>query len=315
MTDFTELVDLASERLGGAAIAANDEFFAPKENLVKVSKPVFHEGEYTDRGKWMDGWETRRRREPGHDWCVVRLGLPGVISGVDVDTAFFRGNFPESCSIEAAEAEDGPWTGILPRSPLSGDAKNLFSIEGDRRSTHVKLHIYPDGGVARLRVYGRVTPDAERLSREKEVDLAALENGALVAAASDMFFGARHNLILPGPPRGMHDGWETRRRRGPGHDWAIVQLGVPGTIRSIEVDTTWFKGNAPGSCSVEVLDAGDPMSGAAEWREILAETPLRPDAVHRFDGEVRSGPPATHARLNIFPDGGVARLRLLGSVA
>jgi len=315
LTDFTELVDLASERLGGAATAANDEFFAPKENLVKVSKPVFLEGEYTDRGKWMDGWETRRRREPGHDWCVVRLGLPGAIRGVNVDTAFFRGNFPESCSIDAAESGDGPWIEILPTSPLRGDAENLFPIEGDRRSTHVKLHIYPDGGVARLRVYGRVVPDAERLSRDKEVDLAALENGALVVASSDMFFGARHNLILPGPPRGMHDGWETRRRRGPGHDWAIVQLAAPGTIRSIEVDTTWFKGNAPGRCSVEVLQAGDPTSAAAEWGEILPETPLRPDAVHRFEEEVRAASPATHARLNIFPDGGVARLRLFGFLA
>ena len=308
-------MDLASERLGGAAVAANDEFFAPKENLVKVSKPVFLEDEYTDRGKWMDGWETRRRREPGHDWCVVRLGLPGTIRGVDVNTAFFRGNFPESCSIEAAEAEDGPWTEILPMSPLTGDAENLFPVGTDGRFTHVKLHIYPDGGVARLRVYGRVVPDPERLSRGKEIDLAALENGALVAASSDMFFGARHNLILPGPPRGMHDGWETRRRRGPGHDWAIVQLGVPGTIHRIEVDTTWFKGNAPGACSVEVLEAGDPSSAAADWREVLPETPLRPDALHRFDEEVRAGAPATHARLNIFPDGGVARLRLFGLVA
>jgi allantoicase len=315
VTDFTDLVDLASERLGGAAIAANDDFFAPKENLVKVSRPVFREDEYTDHGKWMDGWETRRRREPGHDWCVVRLGLPGVIRGVNVETAFFRGNFPESCSLEAAEAEEGPWREILPKSPLIGDAENLFPIESPGRFTHVKLHIYPDGGVARLRVYGRVVPDPGRLSRENEIDLAALENGALVAASSDMFFGARHNLILPGPPRGMHDGWETRRRRGPGHDWAIVQLGVPGTVRSIEVDTTWFKGNAPGSCSIEVLQAGDPLSDAAEWREILLETPLRPDAVHRFDGEVRPAPPATHARLNIFPDGGVARLRLFGSIA
>jgi allantoicase len=276
---------------------------------------VFLEDEYTDRGKWMDGWETRRRREPGHDWCVVRLGLPGTIRGVEVNTSFFRGNFPESCSVDAAEAEDGPWTEILPKSPLTGDAENLFPVETDGRFTHVKLHIYPDGGVARLRVYGRVVPDPERLSRGKEIDLAALENGALVAASSDMFFGARHNLILPGPPHGMHDGWETRRRRGPGHDWAIVQLGVPGTICRIEVDTTWFKGNAPGSCSLDVLEAGDPSSAEADWREVLPETPLRPDALHRFEEKVRPGPPATHARLNIFPDGGVARLRLFGSVA
>lgn len=315
MTDFRELVDLASERLGGAAVAANDEFFAPKENLVKVEKPVFREHEYTDRGKWMDGWETRRRREPGHDWCVVRLGLPGVIRGVCVDTAFFRGNFPESCSIEGAGSEDGPWVEILPRTALRGDAENLFPIESQARFTHVKLHIHPDGGVARLRVYGVVVPDPERLSRDGEVDLAALENGALVVASSDMFFGPRHNLILPGPPRGMHDGWETRRRRGPGHDWAVVRLAVPGEVRRVEVDTTWFKGNAPGTCSLEVLAGGDPLSAGSEWREILPQTALRPDAVHRFEAEVLPAAATTHARLNIYPDGGVARLRLYGTIA
>ena len=315
MGEFTDLVDLASERLGGVAIEANDEFFAPKESLVRLSRPVYLEHEYTDRGKWMDGWETRRRREPGQDWCIVRLGLPGVIRGVDVDTTYFRGNFPESSSLEAAESEQGPWVEILPRTALQGDSHNLFPVDSERRFTHVKLHIYPDGGVARLRVYGIVVPDPGRLPRGSEADLAAVENGALVLSASDMFFGARHNLILPGAPLGMHDGWETRRRRGPGHDWAIVQLGAPGVVRRIEVDTRFFKGNAPGSCSLEVLGGGDPVSSAAEWLEVLPSVPLRPDAVHRFEEEVRPGPPTTHARFNIFPDGGVARLRLFGTVA
>ena len=314
MTNFTELVDLASERLGGTAVAANDEFFAPKENLVKTGRPVFLEHEYTDRGKWMDGWETRRRREPGHDWCVVRLGLPGIIHGVCVDTAFFKGNFPESCSIEAGESPDGPWMEILSKSLLRGDSENLFEIASDRRFTHVKLHIYPDGGVARLRVYGMVAPDEAKLSRQKEVDLAGLENGGLVVAASDMFFGARHNLILPGPPRGMYDGWETRRRRGPGHDWAILRLGMRGRVRRVEVDTSWFKGNAPGSCSLELLEEGDPLSSEARWREILPATPLSPDSVHAFEAELQPSPAATHARFHIYPDGGVARLRLFGEV-
>ena len=314
MNDFTDLVDLASERIGGAAVAANDEFFAPKENLVKAAKPMWLEHEYTDRGKWMDGWETRRRREPGHDWCVVRLGLPGVIRGVTVDTAYFKGNFPEACSLEAAEGADGPWTEILPKSPLRGDAENPFPIGAEGRFTHVKLHIHPDGGVARLRIYGLVAPDPARLSPGTEVDLAALENGGLVVGASDMFFGARHNLILPGPPLGMHDGWETRRRRGPGHDWAVVRLGAPGSIRRIEVDTTYFKGNAPGSCSVEVT-GGDPEAPETHWREILPQTALRANALHGFEARTLEGPPSTHARLNIFPDGGVARLRLFGTVA
>jgi allantoicase len=315
MTDFTELVDLASERLGGAAVSANDEFFAPKENLVKTARPVFQEHEYTDRGKWMDGWETRRRREPGHDWCVVRLGLPGVIRGICVDTAFFRGNFPEACSLEAGDGPDGPWVEVLPKSALKGDAENLFPVENRRRFSHVKFHIYPDGGVARLRVYGLVAPEKASVPHAAEIDLAGLENGGLVVAASDMFFGARHNLILPGPPLGMHDGWETRRRRGPGHDWALVRLGHRGAIRRIEVDTSYFKGNAPGSCSLEILEKGDPLSPQGKWREILSPVPLRPDSVHRFEAEILPSPAATHARFHIYPDGGVARLRLFGEVA
>lgn len=318
MTDFTDLVDLAAERLGGAVLAANDEFFAPKENLLKAGEAVWIEGKYTDVGKWMDGWETRRRREPGYDWCLVRLGLPGVVRGVVVDTSHFRGNYPESCSLEVCAVAGHPtpeelmgadWTEILPRSPLEGHSKNRFSIERDAgRVTHLRLNIFPDGGVARLRVHGEVVPDWTRLLRRKgEVDLAGVENGGAVLSCSDMFFGNRHNLILPGPSLGMHDGWETKRRRGPGHDWAVVRLGMRGAIHRAEVDTSHFKGNAPGSCSIEACD--EP----GEWREILPLTPLRPHTRHQFD-ELAAAGPFTHARLNIFPDGGVARLRLFGTV-
>src|SRR5690348_836619 len=160
MSEFTHLVDLASARLGGQALATNDDFFAEKENLIKPEPPVFIPGKYTDRGKWMDGWETRRRRTPGHDFCVIRLGLGGAIEGVDVDTSHFKGNFPEACSIEACESatdklDEAAWGEILPRSPLAGDTHNLFPIHDARRLTHLRLHIYPDGGVARLRVHGR----------------------------------------------------------------------------------------------------------------------------------------------------------------
>lgn len=325
MTDFTDLVDLASERLGGAVLAANDEFFAPKENLLKATAPVWKEGEYTDVGKWMDGWETRRRREPGFDWCLVRLGLPGAPRGVVVDTSFFRGNYPESCSLEACAVEGHPgpeelltatWTEILPRSPLQGNAQNSFAIESDiGRVTHLRLNIFPDGGVARLRVHGEAMPDWPRLLRRRsEIDLAGVENGGAVLACSDMFFGNRHNLILPGPSYGMHDGWETKRRRGPGHDWAIVRLGTRAALQRVEVDTSHFKGNAPGSCMIEACDApGVPLDELTGWREILPQTPLRPHTRHLFDDLAAAGP-FTHARLNIFPDGGVARLRLFGTV-
>ena len=333
-TDFTDLVDLASERLGGVAVAANDEFFAPRENLLRAGSPIFREGEYTDRGKWMDGWETRRRREPGHDWCVVRLGLPGRIAGVVVDTTHFVGNFPQDASLDVCEFDGGldldavgsgtlSWKEVLPRSALSGNRENLFAVALEERCTHVRLNIYPDGGVARLRVHGEVLPDWEQIRRRGgEVDLAGIENGGAVVAASDMFFGSRHNLILPGASRGMSDGWETRRRRGPGHDWAVVRLGTAGTIARAEVDTRHFKGNAPGACSIEVALAAkvegveeEALLSAAGWKELLPRTRLQPDTLHRFERELVSGGPATHARLQIYPDGGVSRLRLFGSLS
>jgi allantoicase len=305
---FTELVDLASERLGAAVVAANDEFFAPKENLIKQAAPVWIEGKYTERGKWMDGWETRRRRDAGdHDWCIVRLGVRGIVRGVDVDTAYFRGNYPESCAIDAGDGTD--WREILPRTSLNGDSHNLLAVDGASSSpgaTHLRLRIFPDGGVARLRAYGDVVADWDRLRRRGDVDLAAVEHGGLVIACSDMFFGSRHNLIMPGDATHMGDGWETKRRRGPGHDWTIVRLGAAGTIRRIEVDTRHFKGNAPGACSLECSADGNT------WRELLAKTPLQPHARHTFEDQVQAIDDVTHVRLNIFPDGGVGRLRLYG---
>jgi len=329
MNDFTELVDLASERLGGAVLYANDEFFAPKEYLLKQSAPVFKEGVYTDRGKWMDGWETRRRRTPGFDWCVIRLGVPGVVRGVVVDTAFFKGNYPESCSLEACALEGLPdleqltgdkvgWTQLLAQSPLQGDSQNFFHVQGGGRVTHLRFKIYPDGGVARLRVYGEVVPDWPRLKERGDVDLAAVENGGLVIAASDMFFGHRHNLIMPGRALDMSDGWETRRRRGPGHDWCVIRLGAPGRVRRVEVDTAHFKGNFPESCQLEACFAEGMVVDEANvaslpWRDVLPRTRLQAHTRHFYEDELKDAGTATHFRFSIFPDGGVSRLRLYGT--
>ncbi|MSP16954.1 MAG: allantoicase [Myxococcales bacterium] len=320
--DFLGLIDLAAAATGGVAILANDEFFAEKDNLLRAYAAVWKEHEYTDRGKWMDGWETRRRREPGYDWCIVRLGLPGVIRGVVVDTAFFRGNFPAECSIDACAipVEDDlagsvdaatVWTELLPRAPLAGDTRNEFHIACEShdargaRFTHVRLNIFPDGGVARLRVHGEVRPDFARLARQSElVDLAAVENGGFSEAASDMFFGARQNLIAPGRPINMSDGWETRRRRGPGHDWNLVRLGASGTVRRLELDTTHFRGNAPGRVMVEGRGAAHD-----DWRVLLPERRVQPHTRHVFASELRVLGPITHVRLNVHPCGGVARLR------
>jgi len=329
--DFTELIDLASERVGGAVVVANDDFFAPKENLLKPSAPVFIEGKYTDRGKWMDGWETRRRRTPGFDWCIIRLGLPGIIHGIVVDTSFFRGNYPEHCSLDGAtfsgvptEAEltsdDVQWVPLLPQMALNGDSRNPFPIQYAQRVTHLRFRIYPDGGVARLRVYGEVVPDWEQLKRAGGyIDLAAAENGALVISCSDMFFGHRHNLIMPGRAADMSDGWETKRRRGPGHDWTIIKLARPGQIQRIEVDTSHFKGNFPESCLVEACSAEDASvdkltDPTTAWTTVLPRTKLQAHTRHFFDQELLDTGVASHLRFNIFPDGGVSRLRVYGTL-
>ena len=315
---FVELIDLASERLGTAVIAANDEFFAPKERLIASEPPVWRDGEYTERGKWMDGWETRRRREAGHDWCVLRLGVPGIVRGIDVETTHFTGNFPEACAIDVCERPDDPahgdWQEILPRTTLHGNTHNFFAIERAPQATHLRLRIFPDGGVARLRVYGEVVADWDALRRRGEVDLAAAEHGGRVVACSDMFFGSRHNLIMPGDARNMGDGWETKRRRGPGHDWTIVRLGARGSIARVVVDTRHFKGNAPGAFSLDATasDAADAPGADASWRDLLARTPLEPHAVQTFERGINPIADITHVRFNIFPDGGVGRLRLFG---
>ena len=332
MNDFTQLVDLASERLGGRVLEANDDFFASRHNLLKASSPVFIDGKYTVRGKWMDGWETRRRRTPGYDWCIIRLGLRGILRGVVVDTSFFTGNFPEFVSLEACdlggplasnlerarlEASSTRWFELLPQTVLRGDAQNQLAVEHSGIFTHLRLKIYPDGGIARLRVHGEVVPGRHRSAR-KEIDLAAIENGGSVVASSDQFYGAPWNLLMLGRGKNMGDGWETRRRRGPAHDWVIVKLGTAGTIGKIEVDTAHFKGNFPESCSLEALRATgsytpDSLAPSPAWKQILPRTPLKANARRIFKRELRDAGLATHIRFNIFPDGGVSRLRVYGN--
>ena len=326
---FTDLIDLASERLGGAVLIANDEFFAPMEALLKQAPAEWREGAYTERGKWMDGWETRRRRTPGHDWCILRLGVPGRIHGFVVDTSFFRGNYPESCRIEGASVTGMPtpeeladdartaWTTLLKQSALEGDSKNEFAIDPSSTVTHLRLSIFPDGGVARLRVFGVPSFDPGRLRAGSEIDVAAMENGGLVVSCSDMFFGHRHNLVLPGRSTHMGDGWETKRRRGPGHDWIVVRLAARSVVHRVEIDTDHFKGNAPGGCMLETCDdakaAPSFVTPDTGWTTLLPQTPLQPHARHRWDA-LAHATPATHARLSIYPDGGIARLRLFGTV-
>jgi allantoicase len=318
------LIDLASELVGGKVLSASDEFFAPRENLLRAATPVFVPDKYTDVGKWMDGWESRRKRTPGHDWCVIRLGLPGVVHTADLDTSHFVGNFPEHCSLDGASTSGDPaekdWKPLLVKVRLAGGGHNLFDTQHAGKLTHVRLNIFPDGGVARLRLYGEVIPDLEKLKASLEpVDVASVVNGGRVLASSDNFFGHEQNLILPGRPANMGGGWETRRRRGPGYDWIVVQLGARAQVQKIAVETEHYKGNYPDRCSVDACDAAgtlfqDLITGKVAWTQIVPEAKLEADAVRQFKSELKATPVATHVRLNIYPDGGVSRLRVFGKI-
>jgi allantoicase len=301
--------DLAGRALGGSVIYANDELFAERENLIKPEEPVFRPHTFGHKGQIMDGWETRRRREAGSDAAIVRLGCGGVVRRVVVDTSYFTGNYPPEVSVEACGAEGYPspadlaearWTTLVPRSPVAGDARNDFEVEPGQRATHVRLTMFPDGGVARLRVYGEPVPDPRLLPAT--IDLAALENGAVVTGCSNMFYSSPANLLLPGQARVMGDGWETSRRRDQANDWVAVRLACAGSVEVVELDTSHFVGNAPGWATLSG-DGGD----------LLARTALQPDTRHRF--AVPGGPETGQVRLDIYPDGGMARLRVLGRPA
>jgi allantoicase len=315
--------DLASRWLGSSVVAASDESFGDKENLLTPDAPAFEPGHYGNRGEIVDGWETRRRRDGGHDWAVVRLGTPGVITSVDVDTSFFTGNYPESCSVEACGCEGYPgpadltspaaqWVTIVPKSPLSGDAHNVFEASDPRRFTHVRLSIFPDGGVARLRVNGRVVPDPRGLEA-LTIDLASQEYGGAVVASSDDFYTAASVLNRPGQARSMGEGWETRRRRDGGCDHVVFRLAFSGVIRRIVVDTAHFRYNASAEVALYgcVEDAVPPGDSTA-WLPVLGRTRLQPDIRHEFASQCAQ--PVGMVRLDAIPDGGLSRVRLIGSI-
>jgi allantoicase len=321
-TYFTRrYLNLADARLGAEAVTASDDFFGPKERMLNPDPAIFIPGKYDEHGKWMDGWETRRKRVTGHDWCVVRLGQTGVIKGVDLDTSHFTGNYPIAASIEGCHSLDldlsdiGGWSEILPATNLKGDSHHYIPVTGDNAYSHVRLNIYPDGGIARLRVYGQPLRNWNVCDRGLLYDLAAMENGGHVVAANNQHFGAAPNLLMPG--RGAHegDGWETRRRREPGNDWCIIALGHLGIIKRVEVDTAHFKGNYPDRCSLlasHVIGGSDDslIPQSMFWPTLLAEQKLEMDRQHFFAGELAELGPVSHIRFNIIPDGGVTRLRL-----
>ena len=310
-------IDLADPRLGTQVVFANDDFFADKSRLIQREEPVFIVGKYDDHGKWMDGWESRRRRVPGHDHCVIKLGRPALIRGFEIDTRFFTGNYPPAASIDVCVSDDvippdSAWRPLVPRTDLKGDSRLAVPAHTDTPVTHVRLNIFPDGGVARLRIYGQIVGD---FATGAEIDLAAMVNGALPVVTNNEHFGKLAFMLQPGRSVNMGDGWETRRRREPGHDWAIVRLAATGTIDRFLVDTNHFKGNYPDRCSIQGAPDGADLADAENWPLLLAEQKLAADTEHFFEKEILPHAPVRTLRLNIFPDGGIARLRAFGRVA
>ena len=314
-------INLAQPRLGAAVTHATDDFFADKARLIDPAEPRFIPDKYDENGKWMDGWESRRKRTQGHDWCVVRLGVPGLVAGFEIDTSHFTGNYPPEAEIEVSRSDDAVpddgWTKVTGRLALKGDDRAYVAIDHEEPVTHVRLHIFPDGGVARLRVWGRVAKDWAAVGADERLDLLAMENGGRGVIANDEHYGAIENLTAPGRGVNMGDGWETRRRRETGHDWAVLELGAPGRIDEVVVDTAHFKGNYPDRCFIQAAGsaAGSPEEIAAaseSWPLLLGETKLEADRVHVFREGLADLGAIRFVRLNIIPDGGVSRLRLIG---
>ncbi len=324
-------INLAHHRLGTKVLYATDDFFGEKENLIKPGRGIYVPDKYTDRGKWMDGWESRRKRVEGNDYCDIKLGLPGIIEGLDIDTNHFLGNHPPFASVEATYdnniVENTKWTEILTQSPLKAGSQNIFEISNGQKWKYVRLHIYPDGGVARFRVYGTPAIDWDEKKNVEKIDLASILNGGRVVLCNDMFFSDKNNLIMPGPGINMGDGWETRRKRAKklgdplDPDWAILSLGKPGIISEAEIDTSHFVGNFPDCASLEGLFLGEsdnnitkslPDLTDKDWSPLLPKTKLNPDYKHLFEKEIQSIGKISHVRIRIYPDGGVSRLRLWG---
>ncbi|NQV98606.1 MAG: allantoicase [Rhodospirillales bacterium] len=321
----TNAINLASPRLGAKAVYATDEFFAPKERMLEDSPAVFLADEYDDNGKWMDGWESRRRRNSGHDYCVIKLGVKARIRGVDMDTSHFTGNYPPAAYLEACLSDSDPdfdddaqWTEIIPAETLGPDAHHYIECKDGNTYNYLRLHILPDGGMARLRVYGEPQGSWVEGGADKEHELSAVKNGGRIVGYNNAHYGEPWRILTEGRGINMGDGWETRRRRRPGNDWIIIKLGAPGYVDRIEVDTAHFKGNYPDKCSLQaaLVKSGTDQSVITQsmfWEQMMAPSKLEADTQHFFAGDViELKTPVNYLRLNIHTDGGISRFRVFG---
>ena len=315
------LIDLAQSRLGTKVVYKTDEFFAPASRILNPVPPVFKEGVFDKHGKWMDGWETRRKRGPGYDYLVIKLGKPGRIHKVDIDTSFFNGNQPNKVSLYACisskklPSKKTKWIKILNKKKTKPNSHHFFNIKNKLIFTHVRLNIFPDGGIARLRVFGKI--EIKKLSK-KEINLTSILNGAAPIACNNEHFGRAENVLAPGKGKNMGDGWETRRSRGKNFDWIIIKCGAAALIKKIQIDTHHFKGNYPDKCSIQAANIKKNISSkkivlkSKNWRLLLNKVKLKGHKKHNFKNKLMKREKINYLRVNIFPDGGISRIRVFG---
>ena len=319
---FNELINLAQSRLGSKIVYKTDEFFAPAKRIINPWPPVFKEGVFDKHGKWMDGWETRRKRKKDHDYLILKLGKPGKIYKVDIDTSYFSGNQPTKVSLEACYSKkklpnkNTKWIKILKNKPTKANSHHFFNIKNKSIFTHIKLNIYPDGGVARIRIFGSM--QIKKKFSKKIINLTSVLNGATPIACNNEHFGSAENILAPGIGKNMGDGWETRRSRGKNFDWLIIKCATAGKINKIQIDTHHFKGNYPDKCSLQATYLNTKISSktivekSKKWRLLLNKTKLHAHKKHNFQNKLMKNKKVNYIRINIFPDGGISRIRVFG---
>ena len=316
------LIDLAQSRLGSKIVYKTDEFFAPAKRVISPWPPIFKEGVFDKHGKWMDGWETRRKRTKGHDYLILKFGKPGEINKVDIDTSYFSGNHPNQISLQAClsskkiPSKKTKWITIIKKSHTKANSHHFFNVKNKSLFTHVKLNIFPDGGVARIRIYG--TMKSKKKIGKNILNLTSVLNGAVPIACNNEHFGRAENILAPGTGRNMGDGWETRRSRGKNFDWIIIKCAAAGKINKIQIDTHHFKGNYPDKCSVQAAYLNNKISvtniakKSKGWNLLLNKVKLHAHKKHNFKNKLMKNKKVNYIRINIFPDGGISRIRVFG---
>ena len=316
-------VDLANPILGTKILSCSDEFFAPAERILNSSPPIFKENVFDNHGKWMDGWETRRRRGKGNDWLIIKLGMPGSINLIDLDTSFFNGNQPQTAQIDGCYSQSDnlknvKWFRITKKNKIKPNSSNILKTTSSKKLTHIRLNIFPDGGIARIKLYGNIDLSLKKLSNKNKIDLVSILNGAYVIACSDEHFGNANNIILPGKSKNMGNGWETRRRRGKGNDWLIIKIASPGIPNSFEINTHYFKGNYPDCFSIQAAMVNKIQSiksiikNSTKWKNIINKTKLKANSSLKLRTNYHKK--INYIKLNIYPDGGISRFRVIGKV-